>query len=51
MQHVAVWKTYLISNVLRLVYRSANFFATKKLNCFTIIQKQKVFILELSVKN
>jgi len=29
-------------------YRSAK---TKKINCLTIIQKQKVFVLELSLNN
>jgi len=33
-----------------LFYRFANFFKRKTLSCLTIIQKQKLFILELSLK-
>jgi len=34
-----------------LFYGSAKVFARKKHNCLTIIQKQKIFILELSLNN
>jgi len=30
---------------LRLIYRSVKFFARKKRNCLTIVQKQKVRII------
>jgi len=36
-----------LGNMLRLFYRSSKFFRMKKLNRLTVIQKQKVFILEL----
>jgi len=36
---------------IKLFYQSAKFFARQKINCSTINQKQKVFILELSLND
>jgi len=37
--------------VLKVVLPICEIFRTKKFNCLTIIQKQKVFISELSLNN
>jgi len=39
------------NRTLKVVLPSSKIFRTKKLNCLTIIQQQKVFILELTLNS